>query len=396
MQTAAPAGLGFCPARLGRIGAFMRAEIDRRRITGGVTLIARHGKIAHFEAHGFADVEARQPMRADSIFRIHSMTKLITVTAVMMLFEEGRFLLDDPVSNLIPEFAGMKVCVRKTPEEFETAGLERQITIRHLLMHTSGLPYGDPSGSPVERIYAEEDILRRDEPLAAKMRRITQFPLVHQPGSAWTYGVSHDVLGRLVELVSEQPLDVFFKERILDPLGMVDTGFHVRPLDIGRLAAAYTPGTRGGLDHFEDDRSTAPAFFSGGGGLVSTATDYLRFCQMLLNGGELGGTRLLGRKTVDLVLADRMTQDNLTFPPPFDTIFPGHGMALGVATLVDVARSGVPGSLGSYTWVGAKTTSFWIDPKENLIGMVLLQFTPFDNRPLAQFRVLAYQALVGR
>jgi CubicO group peptidase (beta-lactamase class C family) len=250
----------------------MARFVDQRKVAGAVTLVARHGAVAHFAATGLMDVEAGTPMRRDTIFRIFSMTKPVTVVAVRVLYEEGRFLLDDPIGEFLPEFAQTKVFVGETTggvEGLEVADLERAITIRHLLTHTSGLTYGNPSGTPVARRYAQAQIGRPDEPLDQKVARLAQLPLEHQPGSAWTYGLSHDVLGRLVEVVSGQAFDAFLKERIFDPLGMVDTGFSVPAQDLGRLAAVYTPGEHGGLR-----RATAPwldlseprPYLSGGGG----------------------------------------------------------------------------------------------------------------------------------
>jgi CubicO group peptidase (beta-lactamase class C family) len=368
---------------------------SRRRSRG-----ARHGRVAHFEAIGLMDVEATQPMQRDTIFRIASMTKPVTVVAVLMLYEGGHFLLDDPICEFLPEFAQAKVFVRETSDGddgLEVAEPEREITIRHLLTHTSGLTYGNPSGTPVARRYAQAQIGRPAEPLDQKVRRLAQLPLVHQPGNAWTYGLSHDVLGRLVEVVSGHAFDVFLKERIFAPLGMVDTGFYVPAESLDRLAAVYTPGEHGGLRRAADpglDRSVPRPFLSGGGGLVSTASDYARFCQMLLNRGALDDARLLGRKTIELMTADQMPQQPSPFPPTLLPGAPGHRMALGVGTLVDVAQVGLPGSVGSYTWGGAFCTYFWVDPKEDLFGVFLVQRRPYSAQVFAAFPVLTYQALV--
>jgi CubicO group peptidase (beta-lactamase class C family) len=396
MEAVRPEDIGFSSARLHRIDDVMRRFVDEGKIAGAVTLVARQGKVAHFEATGLMDREARRPMERDAIFRIASMTKPITATAVLMLFEEGHFLLDDPVAEFLPEFGRTKVFVRETAQGLEVADLERPITIRHLLTHTSGLTYDFYPEDPVSRIYAAEQILRTDEILADKVRRIAALPLVHQPGARWTYGVSSDVLGRLVEVISGQPFDVFLQQRIFAPLEMTDTGFYVPEQDLGRLAPVYTPDGRGGLkrDENQRDRSKPPAFPGGGGGLASTAADYGRFCQTLLNEGVLSSTRLLGRKTVELMTANHWTGDKSPYPPGFPMLN-GYGFGLGVRTLVDVAQSGVLSSLGEYGWGGAQSTYFWIDPREQLFGLLMVQLVPLNFRPAWIFQLLAYQALVA-
>jgi CubicO group peptidase (beta-lactamase class C family) len=396
METVRPEEVGFSSARLRRIDDRMRRLVEDGQIAGAVTLVARRGRLAHFEATGLVDLEARRPMPRDAIFRLASMTKPVTVTAVMMLFEEGHFLLDDPVADFLPDFAQTRVFVQETAEGLETADLERPITIRHLLMHTSGLTYGFYPDEPVSRLYAREQIGRPDEPLAAFVRHVAALPLAHQPGARWTYGVSHDVLGRLVEVVAGQPFDAFLQQRIFTPLGMTDTGFFVPPSALERLAPVYTPDGRGGLrrDEQQRDRSTAPAYLSGGGGLVGTAADYARFGQALLNGGALGEARLLGRKTVELLAANHWARGERPYPAGFPTPN-GYGFGLGMRALVDVAQSGLPGSAGEYGWGGAQSTHFWIDPREELLGVFMVQLTPFNFRPAQLFQVLAYQALVA-
>lgn len=393
MESVRPEDVGFSSARLQRIDDAMRRFVDGGKIAGTVTLLARRGKVAHLAAAGLMDVEARRPMDLEALFRVASMTKPITATSVLMLFEEGHFLLDDPVAEFLPEFAHTKVFVRQADHGPEVAGLERPITIRHLLAHSSGLTY-DFYPDPVSRIYAKEQIQRPDEPLADKVRRLAALPLVHQPGTRWTYGLSHDVLGRLVEVISGQPFDTFLHQRIFAPLEMVDTGFHVPPSQRSRLAAVYTRAGRAGLtrDATQPDRSHPPAFLSGGGGLVSTAADYGRFCQALLNGGARSAPRLLGRKTVDLMTAHQWPGATSPYPHGFP-VLPGYGYGLGVRTLVDVAQSGVPSSVGEYGWGGALGTYFWIDPREEMVGISMVQFVPLDFRPAWTFKVLAYQAL---
>jgi CubicO group peptidase (beta-lactamase class C family) len=396
IEAVSPEDVGFSSARLRRVDDVMRSLVNGGKIAGALTLVARQGKVAHFEATGLMDVEARRPMERDAIFRIASMTKPITVTAVMMLFEEGQFLLDDPISGFLPEFSQTRVFVQRTEQGVELADLERPITIRHLLMHTSGLTNDTHPEDPVSRIYAEAQIRRPDENLADKVRRLAVLPLVHQPGARWTYGFSHDVLGRLIEVISGQPLDRFLQHRIFDPLEMADTGFDVRPQDLDRVAPLYTTDAGGGIlraDRPDLDRTKPCIFFSGGGGLVSTASDYARFCQMLLNGGALGNTQLLGRKTVELMTANHWTGDGSPFPPGFP-MPGGSGFGLGMRTLIDVAQSGLPGSTGEYSWSGAFSTSFWIDPIEQLFALLMVQLEPMNLRYTRIFQVLTYQALV--
>jgi CubicO group peptidase (beta-lactamase class C family) len=397
IDTVRPEDVGFSSVRLQRIDATMRRLVNEEKIAGGVTLVARQGKVAHFEATGLMDIEARRPMERDAIFRIASMTKPITVTAVMMLFEEGHFLLDDPISDFIPEFAHTRVFVQKTEQGGELADLERPITIRHLLMHTSGLTHPMNPDDAVSRMYAEAQIRRPDEKLAEKVRRLAALPLAHRPGARWTYGWSHDVLGRLIEVISGQPFDRFLRQRIFDPLEMTDTGFDLPSQQLDRLAAVHTALPAGGIlraDRPDLDRSEPRVFFSGGGGLLSTATDYARFCQMLLDGGVLGNAQLLSRKTVELMTANHWTGDGSPFPPGFP-MPDGSGFGLGMRTVIDVAQSGLPGSAGEYSWSGLYSTSFWIDPVEQVIGLLMVQLEPMNLRYARIFQVLAYSALVA-
>jgi CubicO group peptidase (beta-lactamase class C family) len=403
LEEVTPEAVGFSSARLRRIDEAMERLVDQGTVAGAVTLVARHGKVAHFAATGRMDVEAGAPMRRDAIFRLASMTKPITAVAVLLLYEEGRFLLDDPIREFLPEFAQTKVFVREAPNGangvggLEVADLERELTIRQLLTHTSGVASGVAAETPVGRRYAEAQLGRLDEPPDRQVRRLAQLPLAHQPGIAWTYGLSYDVLARLVEVVSGQAFDVFLRERLFAPLGMVDTGYDVPAHGRGRLTAVYTPGEHGGLQRATYpgvDRTEPRVYCSGGSELVSTAADYARFCQLLLNRGTLGDTRLLGRKTVELMTADQMPGQPSPFPPSMMPGAAGLRMALGVGTLVDVAAAGLPGSVGSYTWGGAACTYFWVDPMEDLLGLFLVQRLPPSVRLVAPFPVLTYQALV--
>jgi CubicO group peptidase (beta-lactamase class C family) len=401
MHTVDPETLGLSPARLRRLDAAMQALVDRGHFAGLVALIARRGAVAYLRRFGLADLEARRPMQPDTIFRIYSMTKPITSVALLMLYEEGLFQLNDPVSRFIPAFSDLRVYAG---EGCEPVPLERPVTIRHLLTHTSGLSYPNPEGSPVERrmwqLTQERQKTLPEETLAEWLPRLLSLPLPYQPGTRFQYGYSTDVAGYLVELLSGLPFDAFLQQRIFEPLGMVDTGFWVPPARVDRLAAMYAHGGQGALELADPGPGGRYAqerrFFSGGGGLVSTPADYYRFAQMLLNEGELDGTRLLGRKTVEL-----MTMNHLP-PPPLPSSFggdfygEGYGFGLGVRVRLDVARGAHPGSLGEYGWAGYAGTDYWADPQEQMIGLFFPQLEPREEAPYPpalQFKTLAYQAV---
>ena len=355
-------------------------------------MIARHGQVVHFETYGMMDREAEKPMQRDAIFRIYSMTKPITSVAVMMLYEEGRFQLDDPVSKYIPEFKDLKVYAEGTSENIQVAPLERDITIRHLLTHTSGLTYGLFSNTPVDSLYLKAEVLSNEGTLQDMIDKLSHIPLLYQPGSTWHYSVSLDVLGYLVEVLSDMPFDQFLALRIFQPLGMKDTGFYVPEDKVHRFAANYGPDENGGITVIDKPTTSAFAkptrFFAGGHGLVSTASDYIRFAQMLLNGGELEGTRLLGRKTVEFMMTNHLPEELV--------VSPGAGFGLGFAVITDVVKTGILGSEGLSFWAGYANTYFWIDPQEKLITMVWAQFIPAGYYQLAsEFQVLTYQAIVG-
>ena len=402
MQTITPEHAGLSSERLQRIAPIMQGYVDRNELAGLITVVARRGQIAHQACFGMADLEARRPMQFDTIFRLYSMTKPITAVAVMMLYEEGYFQLHDPISQYIPVFAALKVYAGETPQEMQFAELEREVTIRDLLTHTSGLVYGlEPTGTPVQMMYAQANLLRWDEPLEEKIGRIAEMPLDHQPGGAWSYSMAYDALGYLVQVVSGMSFEAFLQRRIFQPLGMVDTGFCVPEDKRDRLAGLYVPSEKGGLERPDPGivltrlDGSKPRFISGGGGLMSTAPDYLRFAQMLLNGGELDGVRLLGRKAVAL-----MTQNHLPLALlPLrhgETVFPGMGFGLGFSVVLDLPQYGVLGSIGSYEWHGAAGTLFWIDPQEELVGLLMDQIMPGDSYSVRkQFKVLTYQALVS-
>lgn len=401
LKSGTPAEAGLSKERLDRIGAVMQQHVVANRIAGGVGLIARRGKIGYFESWGMMDKEGKQPMRKDAIFRIYSMTKAVTGVAVMMLYEEGKFSINDPVSKYLPEFAAVKVAVdKKDPETgkriYNVVSAEREMTIRDLLRHTSGLNYAGPRDEKGELMYPKLGVTRGDITIEEAVKRMAKAPLVHQPGTVWDYSLSIDVLGRLVEVVSGKPLDTFFKERIIKPLGMVDTGFHVPQEKWDRLTTLYT---------LNEDKTTIkrhpgppqesykkPAtLLLGGAGLVSTTMDYARFVQMLLNGGELDGVRLLSRKTVELMSTDHLGDMPVVSP----TLPLGYGFGLTFAVNRGVGHTGIIGSMGEYNWGGAAGTSFWIDPKEQMIGVFMIQILPStDLTYRKEFKQLAYQAIV--
>jgi CubicO group peptidase (beta-lactamase class C family) len=296
------------------------------------------------------------------------------------------------VSKYIPEFKDLKVYASGTSGNMQVAPLERDITIRHLLTHTSGLTYGLFSNTPVDSLYLKAEVLSNEGTLKDMIDKLSHIPLLYQPGSTWHYGVSIDVLGYFVEVLSDMPFDQFLAQRIFQPLDMKDTGFYVPEDKVHRFAANYGPDENGGITVIDKPTTSAFAkptrFFSGGGGLVSTASDYIRFAQMLLNGGELEGTRLLGRKTVEFMMTNHLPEELV--------VSPGVGFGLGFAVITDVVKTGILGSEGLSFWLGAANTYFWIDPQEELITMVWTQFIPAEYYPLAnEFRVLAYQAIVG-
>jgi CubicO group peptidase (beta-lactamase class C family) len=378
LPTATPEQSGMSTERLKRLSAAMRGYIDRGDVAGTVMLVARKGRVVHLEAQGLADLESKTPMRTDSIFRLASMTKPITSVAVMMLLEEGRFLLNDPVSKFIPEFKNPKVAVAHPPGT-NRAGVtlvaaDREITIRDLLTHTAGLASAETSSVLKPEIEKFKKESPPNENIAQQTRRLAKLPLNFQPGTAWEYGPATDVLGYLVEVASGQTFDRFLRERIFKPLEMNDTFFYVPDEKMSRLTTVYQPSPHG-------IRPLAPAremrgskvLFAGAGGLSSTAEDYLRFCQMLLNGGTFNGAHLLSRKTVELMTANHI--GDLAIWPDLS----GYRFGLGFRVLTDLGRTAHLGSVGSYGWGGAYGTYFWIDPKEEMIGIFMMQIRPYNH-----------------
>lgn len=398
IPTAAPEEVGLSPERLGRIRPWMKSYVDQQKLAGLITVVARRGKVVHMERVGMRDKEAAKPMEFDTIFRIYSMSKPITSVAVMMLYEEGRFQLDDPVSKFIPDFKDLKVYTYSSRSTLQVTDASREITIRDLLIHTSGLTYGF-SHDPVDVMYREARVLSRNGTLKDMIRKLAKLPLRHHPGQRWEYSVSIDVLGYLVEVFSGMPFDRFLEEKIFKPLNMKDTGFHVPKEKFERFATNYGPDDDGlkVIDAPATSRFSKPTnFFSGGGGLVSTASDYMRFAQMMLNGGELDGVRLLSPKTLELMTKNHIPEKSLPLRLGPEE-FKGYGFGLGFAVLMDVVKSGVVGSKGEFRWSGAASTHFWIDPEEELIGLLLTQFMPSGRYPIrTEFKVLTYQAIIDQ
>ena len=386
LPTARPEEVGLCPDRLARLSAAIKARTDAGHIPGAVALIVRNDRVAYYETFGRRDPKSADPMPKDALFRIYSMTKALTSVAAMMLFEEGKLFLSDPVAKFLPEYTDQKVLLA----DGRLVAPNTPMTVQDLLRHTSGLTYEFRGTRPIHKAYAEAKVFRRNQTNADQSAALAALPLDFHPGSEFEYSRSTDVLGRLVEVISGQTLGAFLQARILAPLGMSDSGFHVPAEKLARLA-----------DSFEKDPTTdeaemmldvtRPAIFeSGGGGMVATTMDYARFLQMLLNNGHLNGTRLLGRKTIELMTADHLGD----IPRPADMIGPGFGFGLGFAVRTHAGMGTMPGSVGQYYWGGAAGTTFWVDPAERLFAVMMIQSRVQRDiyRPL--FRDLVYAAIV--
>lgn len=392
LPTTTPEEVGLSSERLARITKAMEDDVAAGRIPGALAMVIRHGKVAYLETRGMADREARKPVRDDTIFRIYSMSKPITSVALMTLYEEGRFQVTDPVSKYIPELGGLRVLVEDPGKGgHRLVETNRDMTIQDLLRHTSGLTYGFGK-SAVDKMYRDAGVLTSSRDLAEMTGKLGIIPLQHQPGSTWEYSVSVDVIGRLIEVLSGMSFDEFLQQRIFAPLKMTGTAFYVPGNKMSRFAQLYRPDDNGGLKPADPKTSRRymkkGTFFSGGGGLVSTAIDYARFCQMMLNGGELDGVRLLSRKTVELMTVDHLGGISQRVN---DT---GYGFGLGFAVVVDLSRTGLATSVGEYRWGGAAGTTFWIDPAEELIGIYMVQIRPHSGLRYGDtFKILTYQAI---
>ncbi|MCH8334005.1 beta-lactamase family protein [Candidatus Sumerlaeota bacterium] len=410
-QLVKPEHVGLSSKRLERIDKLMKRYVNEKRISGALGLIARHGEVVYLNTWGESDREAGKPMTPDTIFRIYSMSKPITSVAVMILHEEGRFMLTDPVAKFLPELANMTVMTEDADpssggsvvREFAASN---PITIQDLLRHTAGLTYGLFGNTRVDQMYRERGVLLEDRDIAETVAKLGKLPLLFEPGTTWHYSVAVDVLGRLIEVVSGQGFDEFLKQRIFDPLEMNDTGFFVPPEKLDRFAQLYAPkGTQQDAEAWlrgvtsvdeivpadpsvSDGFVRPPTHQSGGGGMVSTAGDYLRFCQLMLNGGELEGVRILSRKSVELMTTDHLGDI------PMGLGRTGYGFGLGFAVAVDQGQIGTLGSVGEYNWGGAAGTRFWVDPKEDLIGIFMVQIIPHTGLNFGtEFKLLTYQAI---
>lgn len=398
-------GTGLSSDRLARIDRFIEDNyIKTGRFAGTQTLVARGGEVAHLSTLGEMDSERQKPMREDTIFRFYSMSKPITSVALMMLYEEGRFQLSDPVSRFIPAWSDLRVWISGGYPDFKTKAPEREMTIRDLLSHQSGLTYGSTTRTPVE---AAVSLLLTDsrstDTLADWAKKLVDVPLLFSPGTQWNYSISTDVCGYLVELISGMRFDHFLQERIFEPLGMVDTAFSVPDSKLDRFAACYAP-TKDGKRALEDDPETSayrkpPSLLSGGGGLVSTMADYYRFCRMLLNKGELDGARYLSRKTIELMTKNHLEGGRTLAQMALqggssEVAYAGMGFGLGFSVVLDTAAAQVAGSPGHYAWGGAASTAFWIDPVEEVIVIFLTQLKPSSTYPIRrELQVLVNAAI---
>jgi CubicO group peptidase (beta-lactamase class C family) len=403
--------VGMCAAKLERIGLAMQAYVDRGIYAGISTIVARRGIIVHEGQYGFRDREAGLPMNADTIFRLYSMTKPIVCTALMTLFEEGKFRLVDPVARHIPSLGALKVL----QPDGSLSNPKRPVMVRDVLAHTSGLSYHFLNDTPVGCMYADSKLLNPTVSLAEAVDDLARYPLAFQPGSRWHYSVGIDVAARLIEVISGQPLAEFLSKRLFEPLSMVDTAFGVSEANRGRLAAMYgrpdllVPGQTlmnsfaqwlSGVNERIDVAHSYPVdmfatFQRGGLGLFGTARDYFRFAQMLANGGELEGVRILGRKTLELMHVNHLPLPLL--PLTLDVLpLPGYGFGLGSRVALDVAQTGVSGSIGEFGWVGAAKTHYWVDPIEQVVGVFMTQSMSSFDLPELDLRAIAYGAIVGQ
>jgi len=400
------ASVGFDEKRLARIDEHLRLYVDDGRLPGWQVLVSRGGKVVHLSSHGQRDKEAGLPVEPDTIFRIYSMTKPITSVAAMMLFEEGAFELMTPVSRFIPSFAEARVYLRGNAAKPLTAPVAEPVRIWHLLTHTAGLTYGFHHAHAVDEAYRAagyEWSWPDGADLATACDTWARLPLAFEPGAEWNYSVATDVLGRVVEVASGQPLDAFFAERILGPLGMVDTHFWVPEADRDRLAALYAmgPGIPAPIryDLMGDVALNPPSLLSGGGGLVSTTADYHRFTQLLLGRGELDGTRLLAPRTFDLMtqnhLPGGLDLESIGRPLFAETTYNGVGFGLGFSVLLDPVAAKTLGNRGEFGWGGAASTAFWVDPVDEVVAIFMTQLLPSSTYPIrSELRQLVYQALI--
>lgn len=399
-----PESAGFDPARINRITRHLSENyVEPRKIAGCQTLVARHGKVAYFSTLGSSDLEGSRPLRDDSIFRIYSMTKPITSVALMTLYEQGYFQLNDPVSRYLPSWKNQQVWVSGDADNPELKTPDQPMTFRHVLSHTGGLTYG-ATNHPVDKLFRREGVNRdRNETLSTFIERLGRVPLRYEPGSRWMYSVSTDVCGALVEAIAGKPFDEYLDEVIFRPLGMTDTSFWVSPEKRERFTSNYQREPDRSLRLLDDAQGdsayyTPPKFLSGGGGLTSTTADYFRFCEMLRRGGELDGQRILGPRTLEIMhknhLAGGKDLTQMAIGAFSETAYEGVGFGLGFATTLGEVESGSLGA-GDYYWGGAASTIFWVDPTEDLVCIFMTQLMPsstFNFR--GQLKSIIYSAIV--
>jgi len=396
LPTASPGQVGLSEEKLAKTRAALQKLVEEERIAGGIVVVASRGKVAQFETCGLMDIEDEKPMNRDTIFRIYSMSKPITTVAAMILFEEGKIKLDDPVSKYIPEFRDLKVVADRNSEEVTTVAADRQVTVRDLMRHTSGLTYGIFGNTNVDKLYRKSMVLGADSMTLEEMtQKLAEIPLLYQPGTKWHYSVSTDVLGRVIEVASGQSLDIFFSERIFEPLGMEDTAFYVPAAKIDRFATNYGPKLQGGLRPIDKPETTRyanmPAFLSGGGGLVSTAGDYMRFCLMLLNNGKLGNTRLLKGRTVRMMTRNQLPKKAY---PIGSGGRAGMGFGLGFSVRVEPGSQAPASRVGEFGWGGMASTHFWISPRDKIAVLVLTQYIPYSGRAENAVKPIIYDAIL--
>ncbi|MFT5172281.1 MAG: CubicO group peptidase (beta-lactamase class C family) [Gammaproteobacteria bacterium] len=397
--------VGLCSQRLARIAPWMEGYVQAGKLPGCLTAVLRKGGLAYLNCSGMADIETQRKVTADTVFRIHSMTKPIVTAAAMTFFEEGRFQLDDPLSRFLPEFTNTPVWVEGEGVTMRTEPVADSLKIWHLMTHTAGLVYGARNSSPVGALCRERGIdfsRRNGGSLADTVRALAEIPLRWQPGTRWEYSVATDVLGRLVEVLAGQSLDRVLQQRIFDPLAMRDSGFALQDGQLARFAATYNAKDGGLVLAERPDQHASHArevtMFSGGGGLISSADDYLRFAEAMRCKGALAGARILGRRTVELMsmnhLPDNTDLAGMGTPVHSETSYEGIGFGLGFSVVLDPARAKAACSVGECAWGGAASTAFWIDPVEDLVVVFLTQLMPSSTYPIRrELRALVYQAL---
>ncbi len=391
--TAAPDEVGLSDEWLGRLSSTTQGFIDNQQLAGAVTLVGRRGKVAHFEAYGMSDIEADKPMQKDTIFRIYSMTKPVAAVGVMILCEEGKLSLNAPASVYLPELSGLKVAQDPEADVFTPVKADREMTVQDLMQHTAGLPGAARymgGNTAVDKLYRKAGLHRLHEGnLRELVERLGRIPLLYQPGTKWHYSIAADVLGRLIEVASGQSFDRFLAERIFQPLGMGDTGFYVPAEKINRLAGMYGPKLTGGLQTIDAPEGGTghisktsfiekPKFLSAGGGLVSTASDFARFCLMLSGKGSLSGKRLMKAESVELMTRNHLPENLIPLDKKPEDRYGGLGFGLGVSVRVQ-QTDWVPASqIGEYGWIGGASTEFWISPRDELVAITLAQHIPFS------------------